>query len=67
MGSDPTSCSQLAYQPVFRVQSVAADSDEGIHILHPNMLFLIQSPTTTNDSNLALMKANLLMNLYFED
>ena len=34
---------QLANQPVFRVQSVDADSDEGIHILHQNMLFPIQS------------------------
>ena len=71
--------SQLADQPVFRVQPVDADSDEGIHILHQNVLFPIQSATTTNDttdgttndttndSNLALMKGNLWMNLYFED
>ena len=66
---------QLTNQPVFRMQSVDADSDEDIHILHQNMLFPIQSATTTNDtsndmtndSNLVLMKANLLMNLYFED
>ena len=44
-----------------------ADSDEGIHILHRNMLFPIQSATITNDSDLALMKANLSMDLYFED
>ena len=43
-----------------------ADSDEGICILHRNMLFPIQS-ATTNNHNLALMKANLLMDLYFED
>ena len=59
--------SQLANQPVFRVQSVDADSDEGICILNRNMLFPIQVAITTNDCNVALMKANLLMNLYFED
>ena len=59
--------SQLANQPVFRVQSVDAGSDVGICILHRNMLFPIQSATTTDDCNLALMKASLLMNLYFAD
>ena len=58
--------SQLADQPVFRVQSVDTESEEGIHILHRNMLFPIQS-ATINNHNLALMKANLLMDLYFED
>ena len=43
-----------------------ADSEKGIHILHRNMFFPIQS-ATTNDHNVALVKANLLMDLYFED
>ena len=33
--------SQLANQPVFRIQSVHADGDEGICVLHRNMLFTV--------------------------
>ena len=58
--------SQLADQPVFRIQSVDADDDEGIHVLHRNMLFPIQSAATDNH-NLALEKANELINLYFDN
>ena len=58
--------SQLANQPVLRIQSVDADYDEGICILHRNMLFLIQSVTTDNH-NLALEKANELIDLYFDN
>ena len=58
--------SQLADQLVIRFQSVDADGDEGIHVLHRNMLFSIQSATTDN-CNLALEKANKLMDLYFDN
>ena len=58
--------SQLADQPVFRIQSVDADGDEGIHVLHRNMFFPIQSATTDNH-NLALEKANEMMDLYFDN
>ena len=58
--------SQLADQMVFRIQSVDADGDEGISVLHRNMLFPIQSATTDN-CNLALKKANELMDLYFDN
>ena len=52
--------SQLANQPVFKVQPVDAEDDENIHILHRNMLFPVQSVTDpipkTNDKHVALMK-----------
>ena len=50
--------SQLVDQLVLRIQSV--DADEGIHVLHRNMLFPIQSATTDNH-DLALEKANKLI------
>ena len=58
--------SQLAIQPVFRVQSVSSDGEEGICVLHRNMLLPIQSATTDN-CNLALEKANELMDVYFDN
>ena len=59
--------SQLVDQLVFRIQPVDADSDEGIHVLHRNMLFPIQSATTDN-CNLAFEKAiNELLDLYFDN
>ena len=65
--------SQLADQPVFRVQPVDAVGDENIRVLHRNMLFPIQSVTdpdfviVNNDKHFALMKANLLMDLHFNN
>ena len=56
---------QLANQPIFRVQSVDAADDEGIVVLHRNVLFPIQS--ATDNHNLALEKANELMDLYFDN
>ena len=35
--------SQLANQPVFKVQPIDAEDDENICILHTNMLFPVQS------------------------
>ena len=35
--------SQLADQPVFKVQPVDAEDDENIHVLHRNMLFPVHS------------------------
>ena len=71
--------SQLNNQPVFQVQPVDAATDENIRILHRNMLFPIQTvtdqdliTTTTKSSNenrknVALMKANALMNIHFDN
>ena len=71
--------SQLDDQPVFRVQPEDAVDDENIKGLHRNMLLFPiqtvrdQSPTTTttesvneNKRHFALMKANLLMDVYFD-
>ena len=48
--------------------------DENIRVLHRNMLFPVQSVTDlmdivikNNDKHFALMKANLLMDLYFDN
>ena len=63
--------SQLADQPVFQVQPVDAVDDENIRVLHRNMLFPVQSvadPMIKNDGkHFSLMKANLLMDLYFDN
>ena len=63
--------SQLTNQSVFKVQPVDAEDHENICILHRNMLFPVQSVTDpiqkTDDKHLALMKDNLLMDLYFHD
>ena len=71
--------SQLDNQPVFRVQPTDAATDENIRILHRNMLFPIQTVTdqdmitTTTESvnenkrHIALMKANVLMNIHFDN
>ena len=65
--------SQLADQLVFSVQPVDATNDENIRVLHSNMLFPIQSVTDSdsakadNDRHVALMKANLLMEIHFDN
>ena len=63
--------SQLADQPVFKVQLTDAEDDENIQVLHRNMLFPVQSITDhipkTDDKHVTLMKDNLLMDLYFDD
>ena len=65
--------SQLADQPVFQVQPMDAVADENIGVVHRNMLFPVQSVTSpdsltvNNDKYFALMKANLLMDLHFNN
>ena len=63
--------SQLADQPVFQVKPVDAEDDENVRVLHRNMLFPVQSVTDpiikNDDQHFALMKANLLMDFYFDD
>ena len=50
-----------------------AVGDENIRVLHRNMLFPVQSVPDPNsvimndDKHFALMKANLLMDLYFNN
>ena len=66
----------MGNQPVFKVQPKDAKDQEGIYILHWNMLYAIQSAQgnaqDTMDrspvkSVMALTKSNLLMNLHFGD
>ena len=71
--------SQLDNQPVFQVQPEDAVDDENIKILCRNMLFPVQtvrdqSPMTIttksvneNKRHIALMKANTLMNIHFDN
>ena len=70
--------SQLEDQPVFGVQPVDAAADENIRVLHRNMLFPVQTVTDldpvitdsesecNNGKYVALMKADLLMDIYFD-
>ena len=48
-----------------------AENDENIRVLHSYMLFPVQSVADhmimNDDKHFALMKANLLMDLYFND
>ena len=60
-------------QPVFQVQPIDAIADNNIKILHQNMLFPLQTSVesdveeTIDEQNSALMKANLLMNVDFNN
>ena len=64
---------QLGDQPVFKVQPVNATSNNNIKVLHRNVLFPLKtseesSPKESeNAQNTALMKANLLMDIYFDN
>ena len=64
---------QLDGHPVFKVRPITAASDEDTRVLHRNMLFPIKTSeehTFTGQENaqsMALMKANLLMDMYFSD
>ena len=64
---------QLDDQPVFKVKPITATSDEDNTILHRNILFPIKTSeehTFTDQENTqstTLMKANLLMDIYFND
>ena len=64
---------QLDGQPVFKVRPITTASDKDTGVLHRNMLFPIKTSeehTFTGQENaqsIALMKANLLMDMYFSD
>ena len=64
---------QLVDQPVFLIQPMDPVGDENIRVLLSNMLFPVQSVTdldsviVNNDKHFALMKANLLMDLHFNN
>ena len=64
---------QLGDQPVFKVQHITAISDSNIRVLHRNMLFPLKTSEEPNlkepenAQNIALMKANVLMDIYFND
>ena len=64
---------QLGDQPVFKVQPITAMSDNDIRVLHRNMLFPLKTSEEPNPTesesvqNLALMRANLLMDVYFNN
>ena len=63
---------QILNQPVFKVKPIDDDNESNMRTLHHNMLFPIQSAqeeqedVPTVQSNLALQKANLLMDAYFD-
>ena len=65
--------SQLGDQPVFKVKPIATKYDNDIRVLHRNMLFPIKTSEehtlteSENVQNIALMKANLLMDIYFNN
>ena len=60
-------------QPVFRIQPIDATADNNIKILHLNILFPLQTSVesdveeTKDEQNTALMKANLLMDVHFNN
>ena len=64
---------QLGDKPVFKVQPVNATPDNNIRVLHRNMLFPLKTSEESNlkesesAQNTALMKANLLMDIYFDN
>ena len=63
---------QLGDQPVFKVQPITAISDTDIRVLHRNMLFPLKTSAKSgfeepeDAQNIALMKANMLMDIYFK-
>ena len=67
--------SQLGDQPVFKVQPIDATTDNKniIKVLHRNMLFPLKTSEQSNvkeignEQNTALMRANLLMDIYFDN
>ena len=62
---------QLGDQPVFKVQPITTMSDSDIRVLHRNMLFPLKTSEKSslkepkNAQSIALMKANVLMDIYF--
>ena len=65
--------SHLNDQPVFQVQPIDAIADNNIKILHQNILFPLQMSVesdvevTKDKQNSAVMKANLLMDVHFNN
>ena len=58
--------SQLEGQPVYRIQEIDSEGTDNIKVLHRNMLFpllTLQSDITSKQT--VLVKANMLMDLYF--
>ena len=58
--------SQLEGQPVYRIQEIDSEGTDNIKVLHRNMLFpllTLQSDVTSKQT--VLVKANMLMDLYF--
>ena len=64
---------ELGDQPVFKVQPITAISDSDIRVLHRNMLVSLKTSEKSylkeqeNAQSIALMKANVLMDIYFND
>ena len=64
---------QLGDQPIFKVQPITAISDSDIRVLHRNMLFpfktsekpSLKEPENQSPQSIALMKADMLMDIYF--
>ena len=65
--------SQLGDQPVFKVQPIDATTDNNVKVLHRNMLFPLKTSEeskvqeTGHEQNTALMRANLLIDIYFDN
>ena len=63
---------QLDDQSVFKVQPITAISDTDIRVLHRNMLFPLKTSAKSGSEepedaqSIALMKANMLMDIHFK-
>ena len=63
---------QLGDQPVFKLQPITAIFDTDIRVLHRNMLFPLKTSAKSgfeepeDAQSIALMKANMLMDIYFK-
>ena len=64
---------QLSDQPVFKVETITAISDSDIRVLYRNMLFPLKTSEKSNlkepenAQSIALMRANVLMDIYCND
>ena len=64
----------MSNQPDFKVKPTGDDGKDNVRTLHQNMLFPMQShleepeqeDVPVQNSNVALQKANLLMDAYFD-
>ena len=65
--------SQMGNQPVFKKRPITTTCDKDIRVLHRNMLFPIKTgeehtlADSENAQSIALMKVNLLMDIYFNN